>query len=95
MPRLSPAGSSDTGRTPDIASGYWFAPKRYGLGATPVTWQGWALTMGFVFLLLGDALRISNLPTRIVIGALLVVGFTYLAWLKTDGGWRWRWGSRD
>ena len=23
---------------------YWFRPKRYGYGATPVTWQGWALT---------------------------------------------------
>ncbi|MFA5969706.1 MAG: hypothetical protein WC816_10765 [Sphingomonas sp.] len=86
---------SDADRTRAIASGHWFAPKRYGLGATPVTWQGWALTMAFVFLLLGDALRISNLPARIVIGALLVLGFTYLAWLKTDGGWRWRWGSRD
>ena len=26
----------------------WFAPKRYGLGSTPITWQGWALTFGFV-----------------------------------------------
>jgi hypothetical protein len=23
---------------------YWFKPKRYGYGATPVTWQGWAVT---------------------------------------------------
>ena len=22
---------------------YWFRPKRYGYGATPVTWQGWVL----------------------------------------------------
>ena len=23
---------------------YWFKPKRYGYGATPVTWEGWAFT---------------------------------------------------
>jgi hypothetical protein len=22
---------------------YWFKPRRYGYGATPVTWEGWAL----------------------------------------------------
>ena len=23
---------------------YWFRPKRYGYGATPSTWEGWAFT---------------------------------------------------
>jgi hypothetical protein len=23
---------------------YWFKPKRYGYGATPATWEGWAFT---------------------------------------------------
>jgi hypothetical protein len=27
---------------------YWFKPKRYGYGATPVTWQGWCATAAFV-----------------------------------------------
>jgi hypothetical protein len=27
---------------------YWFRPKQYGYGATPTTWQGWALTLGTV-----------------------------------------------
>ena len=26
----------------------WFKPKTYGYGATPVTWQGWAIVAGFV-----------------------------------------------
>ena len=30
-----------------VREGYWFAPKRYGYGAKPVTWQGWAVTLGF------------------------------------------------
>ena len=27
---------------------YWFKPKRYGYGATPMTWQGWAVTIAAV-----------------------------------------------
>ena len=26
----------------------WFAPKKYGLGFTPVSWQGWVLTGAYV-----------------------------------------------
>ena len=30
---------------------YWFRPKTYGYGATPMTWEGWALSLavGAVF----------------------------------------------
>ena len=27
---------------------YWFKPKRYGYGATPITWEGWVVTLGTV-----------------------------------------------
>jgi hypothetical protein len=27
---------------------YWFRPKRFGYGATPITWQGWAVTIATV-----------------------------------------------
>ena len=26
-------------------SRYWFKPKRYGYGATPITWEGWVFTL--------------------------------------------------
>ena len=29
-------------------AGRWFAPKKYGLGFTPVAWQGWAVTGAYV-----------------------------------------------
>jgi len=35
-------------------SRYWFRPKRYGYGATPVTWEGWALVAGFVVIVAGS-----------------------------------------
>ena len=25
---------------------YWFRPKSFGYGWTPITWEGWAVTLG-------------------------------------------------
>src|SRR3546814_11894801 len=35
-----------------VREGYWFAPKLFGYGATPVTWQGWLLSFGLMLLLI-------------------------------------------
>jgi hypothetical protein len=74
--------------------GYWFVPHAFGIGATPVTWQGWALTIGFVAL---SMLAVTQLPNRVgqtgVLIALMLL-FTLIAIRKTRGGWRWRWGGR-
>ena len=77
-----------------MRDGYWFSPKMFGLGATPVTWQGWALTLGGVAALLLDIHQVQPLVPKIVIGATVVAAFTVIAWRKTDGGWHWRWGQR-
>ena len=75
-----------------VREGYWFAPKLYGIGAVPATWQGWLATALFL-LLLGLSMRLMpNDAARIAAAAPLVLSFTLLCWLKTDGGWRWRWG---
>lgn len=72
----------------------WFVPKRYGYGATPTTWQGWAAIvasvaiLGLVFGLLGGW-------RRWICGAAVIAAFAAIARAKTDGGWRWRWGRRD
>ena len=76
--------------------GYWFRPKAFGYGAVPVTWQGWALTLALVL----AAALIGNLAEHrgtvyAVLLLPLVVGFLYLCWAKTDGGWGWRWGNKD
>ena len=31
---------------------YWFRPKRYGYGATPVTWEGWLVVAVSVALIM-------------------------------------------
>ncbi len=81
---------------------YWFRPKRYGYGATPVTWQGWALTIAAVLAIVMATVRLTALSAdslsfwilvaidAVVIAALLVVGRR-----KTEGEWRWRWGDRE
>jgi hypothetical protein len=80
---------------------YWFKPKRYGYGATPVTWEGWAFTglvvaviVGAGWLLLGTArtpdwtmLLVWWAIVAVVLAASLVVSKS-----RTEGSWHWRWG---
>lgn len=79
---------------PSNPSKPWFAPKRYGYGAgLPIAWQGWALLALFFAILtlanifLGHRARLATILTSAVLLAAIAA-------FKTDGGWRWRWGSR-
>jgi len=80
---------------------YWFKPKRYGYGATPVTWQGWAFTLGTVAAMVAVSvyLRLTE-PHDWALAAMFGFDVLALAFLfivsrrKTEGGFRWRWGDR-
>ena len=78
-----------------VRDGYWFAPKLFGIGATPVTWQGWALTLGLSAALLLDIRFLPGNASKIIVGLTLIAAYVTVASRKTDGGWRWRWGSND
>ena len=82
----------------------WFKPKRYGYGATPATWQGWAVSIAFagglfalVWLLIGfdgSAEPDAGAITLFFIGvAILVAALWIISRRNTDGEWRWRWGD--
>jgi amino acid transporter len=74
----------------------WFAPKRYGYGATPITWQGWALTFGFVVLTIFLSMTLAQRPLELfAILTPLVIAFMVIGAKTTRGGWRWRWGDDD
>jgi hypothetical protein len=80
---------------------YWFRPKRYGYGATPTTWQGWAVTLGTVAAMVAVSLflRLTEphywaLAALIVFDVLALVFLAIVCWRKTEGDWRWRWGDR-
>ncbi|HQH21618.1 MAG TPA: hypothetical protein PLJ89_05920 [Thermoleophilia bacterium] len=38
----------------------WFRPRRHGWGLTPSSWQGWALTLGYIVAALVLGLTIAE-----------------------------------
>jgi hypothetical protein len=75
----------------------WFAAKRYGYGAgLPISWQGWAVMLGFMLIALADALLFATRPLILI--AILIPAIAVLLVITartTRGGWRWRWGEED
>jgi ABC-type sugar transport system permease subunit len=81
---------------------YWFRPKSFGYGATPVTWEGWLVTLSSV-VVTGIAIIVAILtevhewPDRRIyqVICLIVVAVMQFATIlvsrrKTSGEWRWR-----
>ena len=75
----------------------WFAPKRYGYGAgMPISWQGWALTVGFIGMAIVLCLSLKGQPVKLIAAlAPFVIAFIVIAARTTRGGLRWRWGDDD
>ena len=74
--------------------GAWFVPKRYGYGANPVTWQGWAITVAFIALALWVIIHFAGRPDiEIAILMPATIALLVVTAKKTRGGWRWRWGE--
>jgi hypothetical protein len=81
---------------------YWFKPKAYGFGATPNTWQGWVFTLAgvaLIFAVVFEAKQITDRPTQMLVAIsgvmLIAIPFTFISWLKTEGGWKWRSGKDE
>jgi hypothetical protein len=81
---------------------YWFRPKTYGYGATPTTWQGWAVTAVAVIVIAAAAMLIPNYGGRsasawiafFAVEVMVLAVLLIISRRKTDGEWRWRWGGR-
>jgi hypothetical protein len=99
---LEGAGRKEAGKTVEGGQQMsdnpeWFAPKRYGYGSgLPISWQGWALTLGYVALVLGFGISMSDRPLKLLaIVAPFTIAFIAICSRTTRGGWRWRWGKND
>ena len=75
----------------------WFAAKRYGIGAgKPISWEGWALTIGYLAAVVGaSALLSKSLLAFVAILIPLTLGFIIVSARTTRGGWHWRWGEKE
>ena len=75
--------------------GFWFAQKRFGYGAVPVTWQGWLTTLAYLVLIAAIALEVPGHFLKAGLMLPLSMVYIYFVWTKTDGGFRWRWGRAE
>jgi len=82
---------------------YWFKPRRYGYGAAPASWEGWAVALAVMAIVIGSIVGMEMLVDRSNFEAWMIwavaVGvitfwFVRVARNRTDGEWRWRWGDR-
>ena len=85
----------------NVVATYWFRPKRYGYGATPVTWQGWAVTLAVAGIAVAATVRLKPHAVEwpaiwaaiVVSDVLALVALLVVTRRKTEGEWRWRWGN--
>jgi uncharacterized integral membrane protein len=77
----------------------WFKRKTYGWGWTPITWQGWLITLLYIVLLLIFVMTIDeNSSSREVAFTfaipiiLITVTFIRICYAKGEKP-RWQWGG--
>jgi hypothetical protein len=86
----------------NVVTTYWFKPREYGYGATPVTWQGWVLTIATMIVVVMASLLVPALAegspwalSAVVIDVAAVAALWIIGRRKTDGEWRWRSGKKN
>lgn len=79
----------------------WFKRKLYGWGWTPATWQGWAITLGYLCLVLALAYTVEQSASKeevlLQFGApvlALSLLFIAIAYKKGEKP-KWQWGEED
>jgi hypothetical protein len=79
---------------------FWFRPKAFGYGASPIAWQGWALVAGYMvaaaataILLVRSEMGFAAWTTWVLAMVIATAASILVSWLKTDGSWQWRWSN--
>lgn len=80
---------------------HWFKQKRYGYGAYPSSWQGWAITIAYTAIVVGLSTWLAGddpahrVLAYVGIVAALTILFIGIVARTTEGGLRWRWGDDE
>ena len=79
----------------------WFRNKWYGWGWYPATWEGWAVTLGYMLVALGGSFLLVHYGEEnvdyVTAFIVLMAGLTLsLLWIcyKTGEKPEWRWGGK-
>ncbi len=76
---------------------YWFKPKGFGYGATPTTWEGWAVVIVFILYLISLSVLMTegvNTDRYLLYLFASIVVLVVISKKKTDGEWKWNWGKK-
>ena len=74
---------------------YWFEPKRYGYGATPITWQGWVFIICVIALIILLAAYLDPAGPWYYLSLIIIIFTTIsVSKYKTKGVWKWRWRGK-
>jgi len=81
----------------DNPKGYWFKAKLFGWGWTPARWQGWAVLLVFVALIVLNAFRFDTYPKQekpmeFIVETIVLVMILLMICYKTGEKPHWRWG---
>ncbi len=79
----------------------WFKRKTYGWGWTPVSWEGWVVTILYVFIVLFSITLISSEETAddtfiafLFINAIALLALFLICYITGEKP-RWQWGEKD
>ncbi|MCH8520269.1 MAG: hypothetical protein LAT82_05960 [Nanoarchaeota archaeon] len=77
-----------------IFNTYWFRPKKYGIGATPTSWEGWALIISYLVCVVYFTYFLQNIFVYIFLLLIATIILILLSYCRTQGSWCWRWGNK-
>ena len=75
---------------------YWFKPKMFGYGSTPITWEGWALVIVFIIYLLAisQLLKEKHIVIYFVYFIIGIIAIFVVSKNRTKEEWDWNWGRK-
>lgn len=73
---------------------YWFRAKRYGWGwGLPSRWEGWAVLMGYLALLVAPLAKGKSGAGLSIAAAIIATPFLLLVCYRKGEPPKWRWGG--